>query len=159
MATLLMVTSSMHRGHARVQVQIKYSLQPPGFPDKIFTMLHHASLPVSDLQASCKLYDAALAALGYRRVLTAETAIGYGIEDDKDILLLILNPEAQAASQGFHLAFAADSQSAVDKFYQVALEHGAKSNGEPGLRAHYGPTYYAAFVFDLDGHRLEAVHK
>lgn len=122
-------------------------------------MLHHASLPVSNLQASCKLYDAALAALGYRRVVTAETAIGYGIEDGKDILLLKLNPEAQAASRGFHLAFAADSQSAVDRFYRLALEHGAEGNGDPGLRAHYGPTYYAAFVLDLDGHRLEAVHK
>jgi catechol 2,3-dioxygenase-like lactoylglutathione lyase family enzyme len=122
-------------------------------------MLHHISLPVSDLEASKALYDAAMGAIGYRCVVAVESAVGYGIEDGKDKLLLILNPNANAASEGFHLAFAAPSQAAVDRLHRAALEHGAQDNGKPGLREHYGPNYYAAFVIDVDGHRLEAVHK
>ena len=122
-------------------------------------MLHHVSLPVSDLEASKALYDAAMGALGYRCVVAVETAVGYGIEDGKDKLLLILNPKADAASEGFHLAFSAPSQDAVDKFHRAAMEHGARDNGQPGLRTQYGRGYYAAFVIDIDGHRLEAVHK
>ncbi len=122
-------------------------------------MLHHISLPVSDLTASNALYDALMQALGYRRVWTAESATGYGIEDGKDKLCLKQKTPAQAAGPGFHLAFAAPSRQAVDDFHAVALQHGAHNNGAPGPRPTYGPTSYAAFVLDLDGHRLEAVHK
>ena len=122
-------------------------------------MLHHISLPVSDLRASKALYDAALEPLGYRCVFGDDTAIGYGIEDGKDKLCLKLQSTASAAGEGFHLALAAPSQKAVDDFHAAALEHGAQDNGSPGLRVHYGPSYYAAFIFDIDGHRIEAVHK
>lgn len=122
-------------------------------------MLHHISLPVSDLQASKALYDAIMEPIGYRCVVAVDSAIGYGVEDGKDKLLLILNSNANAASEGFHLAFAAPSQAAVDRFHQAAMEHGAQDNGKPGPRDNYGPNYYAAFVIDVDGHRLEAVHK
>lgn len=122
-------------------------------------MLHHASLPVSDLNASTALYDAALGALGYRRVVSVEAAVGYGIADGQDKLLLVRNPQARSAGEGSHLAFEAASQDAVAGFHRAALAHGAKDNGSPGLRSQYGPSYYAAFVIDLDGHRLEAVYK
>lgn len=122
-------------------------------------MLHHISLPVSDLKASKALYDAAMEAIGYRCVVSVGSAVGYGVEDGKDKLLLIHNPKASAATEGFHLAFEAPSQDAVDKFHRTAIENGAQDNGAPGLREQYGPTYYAAFVIDIDGHRLEAVHK
>jgi predicted lactoylglutathione lyase len=59
---------------------------------------------------------------------------------------------------GFHLAFAAPSREAIDAFYRAALEYGASDNGAPGLRPNYGPRYYAAFIVDLDGHRIEAMH-
>ena len=121
-------------------------------------MLHHVSLPVANLDASKALYDAAMESIGYRCVFSDDTAVGYGIEDGKDKLCLKLNPKASAASEGFHLAFAAPSQQAVDDFHAAALNHGAQDNGGPGLRTYYGPNYYAAFIIDVDGHRLEAVH-
>ena len=122
-------------------------------------MLHHASLPVSDLDRAAALYDAALAPLGYRCVARAPGFAGYGVEDGKDQLALKQTDAAAAAGPGFHLALAAPSREAVDAFHAAALGHGASDNGGPGLRPGYGPSYYAAFVVDLDGHRLEAVHK
>jgi catechol 2,3-dioxygenase-like lactoylglutathione lyase family enzyme len=121
-------------------------------------MLHHASLPVVDLERSAALYDAALAALGYRRVLSAPGFAGYGVEDGRDKLALKEAARPEPAGPGFHLALAAPSREAVDAFHAAALLHGATDNGRPGLRPHYGPRYYAAFIIDLDGHRLEAVH-
>ena len=76
----------------------------------------------------------------------------------KDKLALKLVPEAAAAGEGFHLAFAAPSREAVDAFFEAAMANGATDNGAPGPRPHYGPHYYACFVIDSDGHRLEAVH-
>ncbi len=122
-------------------------------------MLHHISLPVADLTASAALYDAIMGAIGYRRVFSHSDAVGYGLEDGKDKLCLKHIPGAAAAGTGFHLAFAAPGREAVDKFHRLGLQHGAADNGPPGPRPAYGSTYYAAFVIDLDGHRLEAVHK
>jgi catechol 2,3-dioxygenase-like lactoylglutathione lyase family enzyme len=120
-------------------------------------MIHHASLPVADLARSVALYDAALAALGYRRVRSAPGFAGYGEEDGKDKLALQQASPCRSAGPGFHFAMAAPSRAAVDAFFAAALAHGAADNGQPGLRAHYGPGYYAAFVIDPDGHRIEAV--
>ncbi|MEI9982792.1 MAG: hypothetical protein WDN69_06020 [Aliidongia sp.] len=60
--------------------------------------------------------------------------------------------------EGFHLAFRAPDRSAVDRFHAEALRLGGTDDGAPGLRPHYGPSYYAAFVMDFDRHRLEVVH-
>ena len=120
-------------------------------------MLHHLSLPVSDLGKSKRLYDAALSALGFRCVCSSNDFAGYGIEDNKDKFAIKQIALAQSAGPGFHIAFSAPNRAAVDCFHEIALEHGAKNNGAPGLREHYGPSYYAAFVVDLDGHRVEAV--
>jgi catechol 2,3-dioxygenase-like lactoylglutathione lyase family enzyme len=120
-------------------------------------MLHHISLAVADLEVAGAFYDAALSALGYRRVFQGDTAIGYGIEDGKDKFCLKLREQAVAPGPGFHLAFAAPSRSAVDDFHEYALAVGGMDNGAPGLRPHYGEHYYAAFLIDPDGHRIEAV--
>jgi len=120
-------------------------------------MLHHISLPTSDLQRSGAFYDAALGALGYRRVFEDDTAIGYGICDGEDKLCLKLRAPARAPGPGFHLAFAAPSRSAVDAFHAEALALGGADNGAPGLRPDYGQHYYAAFLIDPDGHAIEAV--
>lgn len=122
-------------------------------------MLHHISLPVSDLPAAGALYTAALGALGYRLVARSPGYVGFGVAEDEDSLALTARKPALAAGPGFHLAFAAPNRAAVDAFHAAALANGAQDNGPPGLRPHYGATYYAAFVIDLDGHRLEAVHK
>jgi catechol 2,3-dioxygenase-like lactoylglutathione lyase family enzyme len=123
-------------------------------------MLHHISLPVSDMDASARLYDAAFAALGYVRVWSFPEAIGYGLPGGGDKFALKKRTESvQSPSAGFHLAFSAPSRDAVDAFWAAACAAGATDNGPPGLREHYGPTYYAAFVIDLDGFALEAVFK
>ena len=119
-------------------------------------MLHHVSLGVRDLHRSGRFYDAALGALGYRRVFEDETAIGYGIADGEDLLCVKLRDDATPPGAGFHLAFTAPSRAAVHAFHESALRVGGIDNGGPGLRADYGAHYYAAFLVDPDGHRIEA---
>lgn len=119
-------------------------------------MLHHISFAVADLNVAGAFYDAALGALGFRRVYEDDSAIGYGIEDGKDKFCLKLQPNAIKPGAGFHLAFSASSRNAVDLFH-AALCVGGVDNGAPGLRQHYGLHYYAAFLIDPDGHHIEAV--
>jgi catechol 2,3-dioxygenase-like lactoylglutathione lyase family enzyme len=121
-------------------------------------MLGHVSFGISDLDRAIAFYDAALAPLGLTRVWTKKDAAGYGLPGRGDILALKRHPSgATPPGPGFHLAFNASTQAAVDAFHLEALRAGGTDNGPPGLRQHYGPTYYAAFVIDPDGYRLEAV--
>ncbi len=122
-------------------------------------MLGHLSLGVADLERSRVFYDAVMRALGQARVYDGPRSIGYGAPGaDQDRLLLKLMPQGVAPpGPGFHLAFDAPSRQAVDQFHAAALAHGGTDNGRPGLRLDYSPTYYAAFVIDPDGYRLEAV--
>ena len=127
-------------------------------------MLHHLSLGVADIERAAAFYDAALAPLGYVRVWEdirpgePDQAVGYGLPGGGDKLALKHRPEGQRPpGPGFHLAFAASGPDAVAAFHAAALRHGGTDNGPPGLRPDYGPTYYAAFVVDPDGHHLEAV--
>lgn len=121
-------------------------------------MLHHLSFSVSDLERSAEFYDAVLSALGYIRAFSAATAIGWGLEAGKDkFAIKAAQEQVVAPVLGFHVAFRAPSRAAVDAFHAAALAHGATDNGAPGLRPHYGPHYYAAFVLDPDGYRIEAV--
>jgi catechol 2,3-dioxygenase-like lactoylglutathione lyase family enzyme len=121
-------------------------------------MLHHISLGVADLERATRFYDAALAPLGYTRVWTDTTAVGYGHPGSGDELALKLRSTRQAASDpGFHLAVAAPSRDAIKEFYAAALANGGRDNGAPGIRPDYGANYYGAFVIDPDGHHIEAV--
>jgi catechol 2,3-dioxygenase-like lactoylglutathione lyase family enzyme len=120
-------------------------------------MLDHLSLGVVDLKRSIAFYDAALEPLGYRRLWTKEDAAGYGKEGPDEPLALKERPGAAPPGAGFHLALIAPSRPAVDAFWQKATGAGGKDEGAPGLRPRYGPSYYAAFVIDPDGYRLEAV--
>jgi catechol 2,3-dioxygenase-like lactoylglutathione lyase family enzyme len=121
-------------------------------------MLHHVSFGVSDLERSAAFYDAALAALGYVRVWADSSAVGYGLAEGQDLFAVKLRAgDATAPGAGFHLAFAAPSREAVARFHAEALAHGGVDNGAPGLRPAYGPNYFAAFVIDPDGFRIEAV--
>ena len=129
-------------------------------------MIHHLSLGVSDILRAAAFYDAVLAPLGYERVWSdirpgePGEAVGYGLPGGGDKLALKCTGDAaQAVGAGFHVAFTAPDGQAVDRFYQAALAAGGRDNGVPGLRPHYGPSYYAAFVIDPDGHRIEAVFK
>lgn len=121
-------------------------------------MLHHISFGVADLERSAAFYDAVLGTLGYVRVWADATGVGYGFPGKGDLFAIKLRRSgARAPGQGFHLAFSAPSREAVDRFHAAALQRGGSDNGVPGLRPDYGETYYAAFVVDPDGHRIEAV--
>ena len=119
-------------------------------------MLHHLSFAVADLARSAAFYDAILSELGYVRVWTHETAIGYGHPGSGDKFAIKFKSKVVVPADGFHVAFTAPSHEAVATFYKAALEHGGKDNGGAGLHPEYGEDYYAAFVFDPDGYRIEA---
>jgi catechol 2,3-dioxygenase-like lactoylglutathione lyase family enzyme len=121
-------------------------------------MVHHLSLAVRDIKRSATFYDAALGALGYTRTFTQRNVIGYGFIDHGDIFSIRHRPrEKIVTGRGFHLAFIGRTREAIDNFYKAALANGGKNNGGSGLNPAYGPDYYAAFVFDPDGYRMEAV--
>ena len=120
-------------------------------------MLHHLSIAVTDLKRATIFYDAALMPLGYVRVFTGDESVGYGYAGQGDKLLLNLEPQVSVPGEGFHLAFSASEPEHVDRFHAAALLHGGRCNGQPGPRPDYGDNYYAAFVFDPDGYRIEAV--
>lgn len=122
-------------------------------------MLGHLSFGVSDLARAAKFYDDILAPLGYVRVWTNSNGVGFGKEGGGDKLALFPKPRVIAPGPGFHLAFDAPSREAVDAFHAAALNAGGTDCGKPGPRHHYGGTYYAAYVMDLDGYKLEAVHQ
>ena len=112
-----------------------------------------------NLQRSGKFYDAVLGALGYGRVFENARTIGYAPRGERDDLFAIRQDEQSrpACSARFHLAFKAQSRDAVTQFYESAITNGATPDGEPGLHPEYGSGYFAAFVIDPDGYRIEAV--
>ncbi len=123
-------------------------------------MLGHLSFGVNDLDRAAAFYDRILAPIGFVRVWTNPKGAGFGPQGGGDKLALFSKPgQATAPGPGFHLAFDAPSREAVDAFHAVALAAGGTDCGAPGPRPQYGATYYAAFVTDLDGHKLEAVHQ
>ncbi|MGR7995299.1 MULTISPECIES: VOC family protein [unclassified Xanthobacter] len=122
-------------------------------------MLDHMGLHVSDFARARAFYAAALAPLGYGVVMevsAAETGgaahVGFGA--GKPEFWLGSGP---TPSGPVHVAFTAPDRAAVDAFYAAALAAGGRDNGAPGLRPHYHPNYYAAFVLDADGTNVEAV--
>ena len=119
-------------------------------------MLDHISIGVRDIKRARRFYDAALAPLGYRCVSDYGTMLGYG--DAKAALWVgeAKRPVAADPESGLHICFSAPTRQSVDAFYAAALKAGGTDNGKPGPRADYGPNYYAAFVVDPDGYRLEA---
>ena len=125
---------------------------------KHIPMIHHLSLAVTDIKRSAAFYEAALGALGYKRTINYRDVVGWGFIDNGDIFSIRLRPKEKIMSgSGFHLAFIGRTRAAIDKFHKAALAHGGKDNGGSGLNPQYGPDYYAAFVFDPDGYRMEAV--
>jgi catechol 2,3-dioxygenase-like lactoylglutathione lyase family enzyme len=122
-------------------------------------MLHHVSVGVRDVARAATFYDPVLAALGYKRVADySPGAIGYGERDGQPQFWIGLPHDKGAASvgNGTHVGFIARSKKAVMAFHEAALKAGGSNNGEPGPRPDYGPAYYGAFIYDLDGNKIEA---
>ena len=123
-------------------------------------MIDHTGIGVADVGRSAAFYDAALGALGLRRVMQIPEGegmdgIGYGVEYP---VFWIDRFHPHSVEQ--HTAFLARDRAAVDAFYEAALEAGGMDNGPPGPREHQStPEYYAAFVLDPDGNNVEAVYR
>jgi len=119
-------------------------------------IIDHVGLKVADFELSKAFYREALATLGID--LLADFAIGRdshaGFGKERPTFWIGTGRDGLS---GAHVAFAAASRAEVNAFYSVALSMGGRDNGAPGVRAHYHPHYYSAFVFDPDGHNIEAV--
>lgn len=119
-------------------------------------MLDHVSIGVRDLTKTKAFYDAALGALGYRCMRESADLLGYGADAIQFWISPSAHPVTPDMQSGLHFCFAAPSRASVDAFHAKALAAGGRDNGAPGIRAEYSPGYYAAFVIDPDGYRLEA---
>jgi catechol 2,3-dioxygenase-like lactoylglutathione lyase family enzyme len=119
-------------------------------------MFDHVSVGVSDIKKSGTFYDAVLKPLGYTRLSNGEGALGYGEKNSGLWLIATKKPVKADTESGLHFCFAAKDRAGVDAFHAAALKSGGADNGKPGVRADYGPKYYAAFVVDPDGYRIEA---
>jgi catechol 2,3-dioxygenase-like lactoylglutathione lyase family enzyme len=123
-------------------------------------MIDHLSITTTDLDRAQAFYDAALGALGYPRVHRRSEAIGYGVRHrSPDVLpyISIYLCTGKLVPDNRHWCFRAPNRAAVRAFYQAALANGGVDDGPPGIRERYSPDYYAAFVRDPDGNRIEAV--
>jgi catechol 2,3-dioxygenase-like lactoylglutathione lyase family enzyme len=121
-------------------------------------MIAHVSIGVRNIDRSKRFYDAALEPLGYKCLRAARTLLGYGYGGDSIALWVVQaeRPVPADEKSGLHFCFTAVNAAAVDAFHAAALRSGGQDNGAPDLRPIYGPDYYAAFIIDPDGYRIEA---
>ena len=119
-------------------------------------MIDHISIGVRDIARSKHFYDAALRPLGYSCLSEGEGSLGYGGDAVAFWVSASDHPIPADERSGLHVCFAAPSRASVETFHAAALAAGGRDNGGPGLRADYGDNYYAAFVVDPDGYRIEA---
>jgi len=120
-------------------------------------MLHHVSVGVADVTRAATFYDAVLKTLGYKRLAEyLPYAVAYGEDHPEFWIGLPHDQRPMSVGNGVHLGFSARSKDQVHKFHAAALAQGGSNNGEPGPRPDYGPDYYGAFVYDLDGNKIEA---
>ena len=124
-------------------------------------MIDHIGIAVSDIERSRKFYEAALGALGMSvnmevgpdQTESGGTALGFGARDEKIFWIA----DQERPGEGTHVAFRVERREQVDAFHAAGVKAGGRDNGAPGLRPHYGPNYYAAFICDPDGANIEAV--
>ena len=115
-------------------------------------MIAHTGLAVSDFRAAKRFYERTLAPLGYTANMQHRESTGFNDGKNTDFWI-----HSSDTVDPTHLAFEAKSKDEVEAFYREALAAGGRDNGAPGYRRAYWPGYYAAFVYDLDGHNIEAV--
>jgi catechol 2,3-dioxygenase-like lactoylglutathione lyase family enzyme len=120
-------------------------------------MIHHLSLGTNDLERARAFYNPVFAVLTLRLLREDDKSLDYGIGAVLISLETPLDGKPATPGNGVHVAFMAEDPAMVDQFYGVALEHGGKDDGAPGVRPEYNPHYYGAFVRDPDGNKIEAV--
>lgn len=120
-------------------------------------MIDHVSVAVRDLAAAMTFYDTLLGTLGYQRLDTRPHTAGWGKKYSEFWINLRPNMAAVPPDSGVHICLRAASKQAVNAFHAAALANGGSSDGAPGPRKTDDPRYYAAFIRDPDGNRIEAV--
>ncbi len=124
-------------------------------------MIDHTSISVPDLDGVSEFYDAVMNVLGHARVSESKGHIGYGVrtteEGGEGSYISIVQSSQTFVPDNRHWAFRAPSRAAVEAFHRTAISYGGKCDGPPGPRPHYHLGYFAAFVLDPAGNRLEAV--
>jgi catechol 2,3-dioxygenase-like lactoylglutathione lyase family enzyme len=123
-------------------------------------MIDHTGVIVSNINESKTFYEKALTPIGYTLIMELPASVtghtdvaGFGEPPKPDFWISSGTPNKPP----IHIAFRVATRARVDAFYKAAMEAGGKDNGPPGLRPHYHPNYYGAFVLDPDGHNIEAV--
>jgi catechol 2,3-dioxygenase-like lactoylglutathione lyase family enzyme len=119
-------------------------------------VIDHIGFEVSDLARSARFYDAVLTTLGWRRMLESEHAIAYGINGPE--LWIVVRGRPPAPGYG-HVALHANGKAAVDAAHRAGIAAGGRDDGPPGPRPQYGRRYYAAYLLDPDGLRVEVASR
>ena len=121
-------------------------------------MYSHVTLGTNDFARAGAFYDAVMGALGHKQLFRFDNAIAYGELSGPKLFILSPFDEGEAKpGNGVHAAFIAPDRKAVDAFHAAAMAHGGTDEGAPGLRPHYHPNYYGAYVRDPDGNKIQAV--
>lgn len=119
-------------------------------------MIDHVGYEVSDLERAARFYDAVLYALGARRMVRSQHAVAYGIDGPQ--VWIVVRGRRPGPEYG-HLALTASGKAAVDAAHAAGLANGGTDDGSPGLRPQYGPRYYAGYLRDPDGLRVEVLSR
>jgi len=120
-------------------------------------MIHHVSVGTNHVARAKRFYDAVLPIVGITPLAEDEGGLGYACGTFHFSVQIPIDGRPATIGNGSHIAFAAEDRSMVDRFREAALAHGGTDDGAPGLRPDYDAHYYAAFVRDPDGNKLEAV--
>ena len=121
-------------------------------------MFSHVTLGTNDFEKAEKFYDAVMGALGHPVMFKASGVLSYGTPTGEKLFILKPFDQKEAkAGNGVHAAFKVESRATVDAFHAAALANGGSDEGAPGLRPHYHPNYYGAYVRDPDGNKIQAV--
>ena len=132
--------------------------------DEIPSIMSHVSIGTNDYAAATAFYDKVMPTIGAGRVFEPEGlpegagAVAYGKRFPEFWVQTPHDDGKAEVANGIHFAFLAPSKEAVQAFWDAAIEAGASPDGEPGPRPHYGEPYYGCFVYDLDGHKIEAMY-
>jgi catechol 2,3-dioxygenase-like lactoylglutathione lyase family enzyme len=127
-------------------------------------VIDHVGIRVSDLAASRRMYESALAEIGFVVLSEGEfegdtyVLFGRGQSDDFALHTVGRKPGRDRVTTGAHVAFSAGDAASVARWHEAAVAHGGTDNGPPGVRPEYSGHYYAAFVLDPDGNNVEAVY-
>ena len=127
-------------------------------PDDAASIISHVSIGTNDFDRAVAFYDGVLETLGCKRVMEHPGAVAYGKQFPEFWVQVPIDDQPAGIGNGTHVSFLAESKEAVDAFYDAALAAGATDDGPPGPRPKYGEPYYACFLRDPDGHKIEAMY-